>query len=84
MSVPRGAAAYKKKDGTITITDDYKRVTWTPNSAPDGPPTVSLTVSDIASMRDPSFMIGEELTKYFPPRSTADAGQLAEGHAQDL
>ena len=50
MAVPKGAAAYKKKDGTITITDDYKRVIWTPASAPDGPPVVSLTVSNIASM----------------------------------
>ena len=73
MSVPRGTAAYKKKDGIITITDDYKQVTWTPNTAPDGPPTVSMTVSDIASMDDPasprpSSLCGyaEELTRAFP------------------
>ena len=77
MSVPRGAAAYKKKDGIITITDDYKQVTWTPNAAPDGPPTVSMTVSDIASMHNsasprPSSLDGyaEQLTKKPPQISS--------------
>lgn len=41
---------YKKKDGTITVTDDQKLVTWTPAAAPGGPPVVSLAIANITSM----------------------------------
>ncbi|KAI1248022.1 hypothetical protein MGN70_010270 [Eutypa lata] len=65
MAVPKGAAAYKKKDGTITITDDYKRVIWTPASAPDGPPVVSLTVSNIANLQQTPDTSAKVMLKIF-------------------
>jgi transcription initiation factor TFIIH subunit 1 len=49
-AVPQGKAAYKKKDGIITLSDDQKLVTWTPLPG-TGPPVVSLTISNITSER---------------------------------
>jgi transcription initiation factor TFIIH subunit 1 len=49
MAIPTGAAAYKKKDGILTVTTDRKTVIWTPNSAAAGLPTLSLSVSNITS-----------------------------------
>ncbi|KAI1845422.1 hypothetical protein JX266_008517 [Neoarthrinium moseri] len=50
MPPPRGAAAYKKKDGTLTLSDDQSSVIWIPQTTPGGPPTVSLAIADITSM----------------------------------
>lgn len=49
MAIPSGAAAYKKKDGTLTLTADQKTVIWTPSSAATGPPTLSLSIANITS-----------------------------------
>ncbi|KAI0143303.1 TFIIH p62 subunit domain-containing protein [Pestalotiopsis sp. NC0098] len=51
MAQPRGTAVYKKKDGTITVTDDQKLVTWTPAAAPGGPPVVSLAIANITNLQ---------------------------------
>jgi len=48
MAIPRGLAAYKKKDGIITLSPDQQLVTWTPLPG-TGPPVVSLTVVNITS-----------------------------------
>lgn len=49
MAAPAGRTLFKKKDGILTLTDDYQIVTWTPNSG--GPPTISLPVSNITSKK---------------------------------
>lgn len=49
MAIPTGAAAYKKKDGILTLTPDQKTVIWTPGSAATGPRTLSLSISNITS-----------------------------------
>lgn len=49
-AVAQGKAAYKKKDGLITLSDDQKSVTWTALPG-TGPPVVSLTVLNITSER---------------------------------
>lgn len=50
MAIPTGSAVYKKTEGILTLTSDYKNVIWTPNTAPGGPPLLSLTVTTITSM----------------------------------
>ena len=50
MAVPQGKAAYKKKDGIITLSDDQKSVTWTPLPG-TGPPVVSLSILNVTSER---------------------------------
>ncbi|KAL2755827.1 hypothetical protein ACRALDRAFT_2105368 [Sodiomyces alcalophilus JCM 7366] len=50
MATPSGRAAYKKKDGVLSITADHKFVTWTPWPA-TGPPTVSLAMANVANLQ---------------------------------
>lgn len=50
MAVPRGLAAYKKKEGIITLTEDRKSLIWTPGTGA-GPPVVSLAVASIAKVQ---------------------------------
>lgn len=47
MATVQGAAAYKKKDGLIAISNDQTAVIWTP--AAPGAPAVSIRVVDITS-----------------------------------
>ena len=46
MVEARGVAAYKKKNGTIAISDDQKQVVWTSDAAE---PSVSINVAEITS-----------------------------------
>ncbi|GKT57450.1 TFIIH p62 subunit domain-containing protein [Colletotrichum tofieldiae] len=48
MALPSGRAAFKKKDGFLTLTQDRQFVIWTPAPG-DGPPTVSLALSNITN-----------------------------------
>ena len=41
-------AAYKKKDGTLTVADDRKYVFWSP---PASPPSVTIPVTDITNLQ---------------------------------
>lgn len=43
----KGLAAYKKKDGTLTISKDQKSILWQPLGAEKG---VTIAVADITSM----------------------------------
>lgn len=49
MAPPRGSAAYKKKDGTLTLSKDGKTVAWTPVAPPGSQPALVLHVSKITS-----------------------------------
>lgn len=53
MALPKGRAAFKKKDGILAITDDQAAITWTPLPG-TGQPTVSLSIANITS--EPSFV----------------------------
>lgn len=48
MAIPSGRAAFKKKDGVLTLRSDQQSVIWTPAPG-DGPPTVSLALANITS-----------------------------------
>ncbi len=50
MASPKGSAAYKKKDGTLTISKDQKTILWTPVTPRGAPPGVTIDVTDITSM----------------------------------
>ena len=55
MAIPRGTAAYKKKDGILTVTDDQKSIIWTPQANPGGPPGITLAISNVTSMMRTTF-----------------------------
>lgn len=63
MAVPPGKAAYKKKDGILTLSGDQKTVTWTPLPG-NGPPVVSVAVANITS---------EQAAPRMPRKSLYDA-----------
>jgi len=42
----RGVAAYKKKDGTLSISKDQRSVVWVPSKASE---VVTIAIADIAS-----------------------------------
>ncbi|KAI0518566.1 hypothetical protein F5B22DRAFT_71064 [Xylaria bambusicola] len=65
MAIPTGAAAYKKKDGTITLTPDQKTVTWTPNTAPTGPPALSLSIANITNLQQTPDTAAKVMLKVF-------------------
>jgi len=46
----KGLAAYKKKDGTLSISKDQKSLVWLPVGARDSEKSVNIAVSDISSM----------------------------------
>lgn len=48
MDIPQGRAAYKKKDGILTLSSDQKTVIWTQLPG-NGPPGVSVAVANITS-----------------------------------
>lgn len=48
MAPPSGAASYKKKDGTLTLSQDEQTLTWSPAVA--GPAGLNIAVPTITSM----------------------------------
>jgi transcription initiation factor TFIIH subunit 1 len=50
MATVKGSAAYKKKDGTLTVSKDQKTILWTPVAPRGAPPGVTIAISEITSM----------------------------------
>lgn len=48
MAPPSGSAAYKKKDGTLTLSQDRQSVSWIP-SAGGASGSITLPVATITS-----------------------------------
>jgi transcription initiation factor TFIIH subunit 1 len=48
-STIQGAAAYKKKDGTLSIARDQKSIQWLPVGARDTEKAVNIAVANITS-----------------------------------
>lgn len=51
MAPPRGSAAYKKKDGTLSLSKDGRSVSWTPVAPPRSEPALTLPVSTITNLQ---------------------------------
>ncbi|UPK93564.1 hypothetical protein LCI18_004499 [Fusarium solani-melongenae] len=67
MAIPVGRTLFKKKDGILTLTSDHQFVTWTPNSG--GPPTVSLSVSNITNLQQTPDTSAKVMLKVFEKAS---------------
>lgn len=63
-SLPRGKAAYKKKDGILTLSEDRKHVTWTPLPG-SGPPVVSLAVANVTNLQQTPDTAPKVMLKIF-------------------
>lgn len=77
----RGSAAYKKKDGTLSISKDQTSMLWIPIQSRDAS-SVTINIADITSM----FWLGKLSLKMMlnPYRFTADTRKCAKGDAQSL
>lgn len=49
MTSPRGSASYKKRDGTISISNDRQLVHWAPVAPPESKPALTIPVTSITS-----------------------------------
>ncbi|KAK7978542.1 hypothetical protein PG988_006032 [Apiospora saccharicola] len=65
MAIPRGTAAYKKKDGILTLTDDQKTIIWTPKANPGGPPGVTLAISNVTNLQQTPDTAPKVMLKIF-------------------
>ncbi|RDA88322.1 hypothetical protein CP533_1512 [Ophiocordyceps camponoti-saundersi (nom. inval.)] len=63
MNLPVGRTIFKKKDGIISLSSDYKIVTWTPTSA--STPTVSLPVARISNLQQTPDSSAKVMLKIF-------------------
>ncbi|KAK6826015.1 transcription initiation factor TFIIH subunit 1 [Apiospora arundinis] len=64
MAVPRGTAAYKKKDGILTVTDDQKSIIWTPQANP-GSPGITLAISNVTNLQQTPDTAAKVMLKIF-------------------
>jgi transcription initiation factor TFIIH subunit 1 len=58
MATVKGSAAYKKKDGTLTVSKDQNTILWTPVAPRGAPPGITIAVSEITSMSKGVFVVG--------------------------
>ena len=71
-AIPRGKAAYKKKDGIITLTSDRKSLIWSPLPG-TGPPVVSLAVEAITNLQQTPDTAPKVMLKVF--QKAKDSGE---------
>ncbi|KAM0554670.1 hypothetical protein ACHAPJ_006739 [Fusarium lateritium] len=70
MSIPVGRTLFKKKEGILTVTSDRQLVTWTPNSG--GPPTITLTISNITNLQQTPDSSPKVMLKIFEKVDNAE------------
>ncbi|KAK3067193.1 RNA polymerase II transcription factor B subunit 1 [Teratosphaeriaceae sp. CCFEE 6253] len=51
MPSTRATCSYKKKDGSLTISDDTKYLFWTPSTPPAASPSVTVPIADITNLQ---------------------------------
>ncbi|KAI9730781.1 MAG: RNA polymerase II transcription factor B subunit 1 [Claussenomyces sp. TS43310] len=65
MALPKGSAAYKKKDGTLTLSKDQKSILWSPITPRGAPPGVTINVSDITNLKQTPESLAKVMLKIF-------------------
>lgn len=73
MAPPRGSAAYKKKDGTLTVSKDGQSVLWTPVAPPRSEPALALPVSTITNLQQTPVTNPRVMLKIFAQAPGASA-----------
>ncbi|SPO05650.1 related to RNA polymerase II transcription factor [Cephalotrichum gorgonifer] len=64
---PSGRAAFKKKDGVISLSPDQRTVLWTPAPG-NGPPTITLPVENITNLQKTPDSSPKVMLKIFEKR----------------
>jgi hypothetical protein len=83
MAPPKGSAVYKKKDGTLTVSNDRKSVTWTPIAPRGALPSVTIQVSEITS-KLPRVALLTWACRLILGRFAADSRIESKSHTQDI
>jgi transcription initiation factor TFIIH subunit 1 len=78
----RGSAAYKKKDGTLSISKDQASILWIPIQTRDSAPNVTIKVTDITSMSQTGGLLPTVMLIHH--RLAADTRVRGKGDAEDL
>lgn len=65
MAAPKGAAAYKKQDGILAVSDDRQAVSWMPVASQDGTPTLVIAVSAITNLQQTPESSSKVMLKIF-------------------
>ncbi|MCJ1244065.1 RNA polymerase II transcription factor B subunit 1 [Trapelia coarctata] len=73
MAPPRGAAAYKKKDGVLALSRDLQTVSWTRTAPPGSKPTVTLAVRNITNLQQTPANNPKVMLKIFAQPAGATA-----------
>jgi hypothetical protein len=81
VSIIRGSAVYKKKDGTLSISKDQKSILWIPLQPRDAENGLTIAVAEITSMKSTRDSMSLVLT---PVRFAADTRVGNESDAEDL
>ncbi|PLN81444.1 RNA polymerase II transcription factor subunit 1, partial [Aspergillus taichungensis] len=63
MAPPSGSAAYKKKDGTLTMAQDRQSISWTPAAGGSG--TITLPISQITNLQQTPASSQKVMLKIF-------------------
>lgn len=69
-SMPWGKAAYKKKDGIISVSEDQSRVVWTPAA---GGAAVSMVTANITNLQKTPDTAAKVMLKIFEKQPGSDA-----------
>ncbi|CAD6503484.1 BgTH12-03147 [Blumeria graminis f. sp. triticale] len=71
-SIVQGSAAYKKKDGTLNITEDQKSIVWKPLGAQSNEKMVVIAVTDITNLQQTPESAAKAMLRIIekPPTST--------------
>ncbi|KAL2798448.1 hypothetical protein BJX66DRAFT_295676 [Aspergillus keveii] len=74
MAPPSGSAAYKKKDGTLTMSPDRQSVSWIP-AAGGASGTITIPVSQVTNLQQTPASSPKVMLKIFvlPPNNTSAA-----------
>ncbi|KAI4863681.1 hypothetical protein F4820DRAFT_426217 [Hypoxylon rubiginosum] len=65
MAIPAGAAAYKKKDGVLTLDPDKESVIWISNATPDNHASVRIDIANITNLQQTPDAATKVMLKIF-------------------
>ncbi|KAJ5286647.1 General transcription and DNA repair factor IIH subunit tcf-29 [Penicillium angulare] len=77
MAPPSGAASYKKKDGSLTLTDDEGTLVWSPVDA--NAPSLKISVISITNLQQTPVSNPKVMLKVFalPPNAPPNSDSIA-------
>lgn len=65
MAPPKGAAAYKKQDGVLSLSKDQQSVSWTSSTSGDATPGLVILVSTITNLQQTPKSSAKVMLKVF-------------------